>query len=221
MPNDPKQLKAIARRISTRFRTPFHRHFAYWKVRMDPLYWGVGETLKSSRLPVLDVGCGSGLLCFYLLERGVKAPLHGMDFDAGKIDAAQQAAAHPHDNASAGTDPSPTFHLGDVRQPWPDVKGHVCLLDVLQYLPHGEQRHVLETAAAQVAGGGLLVVRSGIRENNWRYRFTLFIDRLMNRLRLMKSPPVFYPDKKDLEGALVRVGLTLKSATPLHQGTPF
>lgn len=180
---------------------------------MDPLYQGVGGLLAGSPLPVLDVGCGTGLLCFYLLEHGAVGPLHGLDFDSHKIAAARQAAA-------ALPNP-PVFHQRDAREPWPAIRGHVCLLDVLHYLSPEAQEKLLISAASHVAPGGSLVIRSGLIADNWRYRFTLFTDRLMNRLRLMKSPPLSYPEQARLEAILCHAGLRLTTARPLHEGTPF
>lgn len=210
---DSQPLKLVARTISGRYGKPFDRHFAYWKVQMDPLYQGVGGLLAGSSLPVLDVGCGTGLLCFYLLEQGVLGPLHGLDFDPQKIAAARKAAeALPN---------PPVFHQGDARDPWPDISGHVCLLDVLHYLPPDAQASLLTSAARHVAPGGRLVIRTGLKAENWRYRVTLMTDRLMNRLKLMKSPPVSYPEQGALETVLNGAGLQLITARPLHEGTPF
>lgn len=210
---DAQPLKLVARKISDRYSAPFDRHFAYWKVQMDPLYQGVGGLLADSSLPVLDVGCGTGLLCFYLLERGAVGPLHGLDFDPHKIAAARKAAAP--------LPQPPVFHLGDARDPWPAVSGHVCLLDVLHYLPAEAQVTLLTSAARHVAPGGRLVIRTGLKADNWRYRITLMTDRLMNRLKLMKSPPLCYPEQRTLEAVLREAGLQLVTARPLHEGTPF
>lgn len=180
---------------------------------MDPLYEGVGDRLAGSTLPLLDIGCGSGLLCFYLLERGIQAPLHGLDFDEGKIMAAQQAAGPDAGN--------PRFHLADARSTWPDVRGHVTLLDVLHYLAPKDQETLLKQAASHVLPAGRLVIRSGIKEANWRYRLTLLTDRVMNRLRFMKSPPLSYPGHEFLVHTLADAGLELEESTALYTGTPF
>lgn len=210
---DVQPLKLVARNISGRYSTPFDRHFAYWKVQMDPLYQGVGGLLAGSSLPVLDVGCGTGLLCFYLLERGAVGPLHGLDFDPHKIAAARKAGEELPN--------PPVFHQRDARDPWPEIAGHVCLLDVLHYLPAEAQGSLLTCAARHVAPSGRLVIRTGLKADNWRYRVTLMTDRLMNRLKLMKSPPLSYPEQGQLEAVLHEAGLQLITARSLHEGTPF
>src|SRR5689334_8712534 len=61
------------------------RYYTLCKVATDPLYAAVYNELAGTTLPVLDVGCGMGLCSFYLRERGLSVPMHGIDFDAAKI----------------------------------------------------------------------------------------------------------------------------------------
>jgi cyclopropane fatty-acyl-phospholipid synthase-like methyltransferase len=181
---------------------------------MDPLYAAVFTTLQQeSPFPILDIGCGIGLLAFYLRERGLSTPLHGMDFDLDKINVAQSIAP--------AYTPTPEFHHGDAHQTWPDFQGHVCLLDVLQYLDTKNQDALLEKSVRHVAADGLLIIRSGLQSNHWRYRVTEFSDQLMNLIRLMKSPPIAYPTQGSLEQALANQGMRLRDCRPLFGKTPF
>ncbi|CAN5719990.1 class I SAM-dependent methyltransferase [soil metagenome] len=204
----------IPKRVASRYSTRFYHHYARWKLQTDPLYDAVSGTLQHQPpFPILDIGCGIGLLAFYLRERGLSTPLHGMDFDPEKISMAQGVAQ--------AYSPVPSFHHGDAHEPWPDCQGHVCLLDVLQYLDADNQHTLLEKAVSHVATEGLLIIRSGIHENNWRYRVTEFSDRLMNLIRLMKSPPIFYPTQHALEQTLALHGMHLRDCRPLYGRTPF
>ncbi len=209
-----KELSAIAKRVASHFPTRFYHHYARWKLQTDPLYAAVFTTLQHRPpSPILDIGCGLGLLAFYLRERGLTTPLHGLDFDLDKISIAQTIAqAYP---------PALEFHHGDADQSWPDCQGHVCLLDVLQYLDPENQDILLEKAVKHVADDGLLIIRSGLPSNHWRYRVTEFSDRLMNLIRLMKSPPIAYPTQESLEQALARQGMRLQDSRPLYGRTPF
>lgn len=209
-----QDLPVIAKRVASHFPGRSHRYYARWKLQSDPLYETVFTTLlPQPSLPVLDIGCGVGLLAFYLRERGLSMPLHGMDFDVDKITLAQTVArAYP---------PTPEFHHGDTDQPWPDCQGHVCLLDVLQYLPVAHQKKLLGKSVQHVAPDGLLVIRSGLQSSHWRYRITEFIDRLMNLLQWMKSPPVAYPTRSWLEQTILNHGMRLLDCRPLNGRTPF
>lgn len=209
-----QDLSAIAKRIASLFPTRFYRHYARWKMRIDPLYSAVFATLqRQPALPTLDIGCGIGLLALYLRERGFSGPIHGVDFDPEKIRLAQSVA---HTYA-----PDLAFHHRDVIQPWPDCQGNVCILDVLQYLPVESQKKLLEKSVTHVATNGLLIIRSGLQSNHWRYRLTEFSDQLMNQLRLMKSPPITYPTKQSLEQILMSQGIRLRDCQPLYGQTPF
>lgn len=209
-----QDLSAIARRIASHFPKRFYRHYAKWKLRSDPLYAAVFTTLQDQTpLPTLDIGCGIGLLAFYLRERGLSSPMHGMDFDIQKINVAKLVAS-----AYA---PSPEFHHADASQFWPDCQGNVCVLDVLQYLDVQDQHALLGKAATHVATDGVLIIRSCIYEDNWRYHFTTLTDRLVNLARLMKSPPLAYPTRESLEQILTAQGLQLRNFEPLYGRTPF
>lgn len=200
---DKATRKAIALRISRHFAAKFDREWVKWKLIADPLFATLLPWLRESGLPVLDVGCGRGLLGFYLRECGINSDYIGIDFDASKIQPAQAVAAHYV--------PPPQYHLMDARQAWPDVRGHVCLLDVLHYLPATEQDALLRQCAEHVAMDGRLIVRSGIRDAGWRYRFTSGTDKVMASLGLMKSPPQCYPTLEELDGVLRGAGLELET----------
>ena len=70
----------------------WHYHYVRSKLRSDPLYGGVVAALAGSTAPVLDLGCGVGLLAHCLLARGIATPYRGVDNDAGKIAQARDAA---------------------------------------------------------------------------------------------------------------------------------
>ena len=61
------------------------------KLRRDPVYPAAYELFRGSDEPILDIGCGLGLLAFYLRERGCRQPILGLDVDARKI---RQGSAH-------------------------------------------------------------------------------------------------------------------------------
>jgi 2-polyprenyl-3-methyl-5-hydroxy-6-metoxy-1,4-benzoquinol methylase len=210
---DAATRKAIALRISRHFTTKFDREWVKWKLLADPLFATLVPWLREPQLPVLDVGCGRGLLGFYLRECGVNADYVGIDFDALKIQPAQAVAANYA--------PPPQYHLLDARQIWPDARGHVCLLDVLHYLPATEQAALLKQCAAHVSPGGSLIVRSGIRDTSWRYRFTAGTDKVMASLGLMKSPPLHYPTLEELDGVLRSAGLEMETTHAPDKGSMF
>ncbi len=81
------------RQISRLFPSRWHRIYTIAKLRSDPLYDSVYNELKSSILPLLDVGCGLGILAFYLRERGWDIPIQAIDYDKRKFDATHHSGA--------------------------------------------------------------------------------------------------------------------------------
>src|SRR5437588_12248379 len=128
------------------------------KLATDPVYEAVFEHLRGSDLPVIDVGCGVGILALYLRERGFTAPIMGIDHDARKIAIAQRVAAM--DGIS--------FSVRDARMPI-GLRGNVVLLDVLHYFTSDDQSAILRNAAT---AGGMILIRDAIRDGSLRYRLT-------------------------------------------------
>ena len=200
--------KSIPKRYSNRF----HRDYAASKLRLDPVYDAAAQVLQDTMLPILDLGCGIGLLAQYINTRGIKTRIHGLDFDASKIASATTATSHQ----------APlSFSVADLRQPWPKHQGNVTLLDVLQYLSPLERATLLKRAAQVIAQDGLLIIRTGLISPGWRFRTTKLIDFLAKYLFWMKSGPISYPTETELLTNLQAQGLTLVSNQPLNGKMPF
>lgn len=203
--------RIIARRIAERFRRPWHRDYVRNKLRFDPVYAAAATVVAAHEAPLLDVGCGLGLLGFYLRERGFRAPYHGLDFDAKKIAVAREV--------SARCGAQLTFDDGDAGR-LPAFAGHVAVLDVLHYLPAAAQQQLLREAAARVAPGAALILRNVLRERSWRFRATVLEEYLLYATRWMRSPAVHFPAREEIERPLQEAGLLI-DLRPLWGNTPF
>lgn len=202
--------------IARLYRHPWDRSYAYGKLRTDPLYPAVASILlryDDGRRPLLDVGCGQALFAFYLRHCGFRAPIHGIDYDARKIAKAEAiAAGERFDNLF--------FRAGDAREDLPEVRGHVVILDILQYFGETERRVLLRRASERLADDGMLLIRTGLDDASWRYRITHFTDRFAQRCLWMKGAPVCYPRKEEMEDELRACGLR-GAFEPLWGRTPF
>ncbi len=191
----------------------YNHYYVPSKLRTDPVYSAVVSEIGGSALPVLDVGCGIGLLAFYLRESGVTADITGCDYDAWKITNAKCMAER---GGYAGL----TFLAADARTGLPDFSGNVVILDILQFFKRPEQEALLRLAATRVAEGGKLVIRSGLHDDSTRFRITVAGDWLAKLTFWMKSGPVCYPDCELFESVLGSAGLKVQ-ISPLWGGTPF
>lgn len=191
----------------------FHYHYAKAKLGSDPLYAGVADALRGSSAPLLDLGCGLGLLAHTLRAHGIALTYNGVDSDPRKIALAQQAARN------AGLDAA-RFEVVDLTMTIPPHHGSVALLDVLQYLPAEAQEHTLDATIAMLTPGARLVIRSGLHDASARARFTYFTDRVGRAIGWMNTAPKRYPEAGALRARFDAAGLDV-SIEPWYGKTPF
>lgn len=190
-----------------------HYYYARAKLLTDPVYAAARLALNTTTLPVLDVGCGIGVLAHYLAATGIVADYLGVDHDAPKIDIARAAAARkPLQRAR--------FEVCDLARGLPAHAGNVVILDVLHYLAPYVQYDLLRSAKAQLVPGARLIIRSGLDDGSWRSRLTHVTDFLGHSIRWMKSAPIRYPQRRQLEDTLAGLGLQAHFQ-PLWGRTPF
>ena len=210
---------ATARRIAGHY-LPAHAlgnrfayHYARAKLRSDPLYPGVADALRGSRAPLLDMGCGLGLLAHTLRAEGIHLPYRGLDVDAGKIAKAARAATRAGLRDVA-------FDTADLARQAPDHRGSVAILDVLQYLAPAAQAAMLDAAIAMLTPGARLVIRTGLDDGGGRARLTHVADIVGRLTGWMHSAPRRYPRADALRARLDAAGLRVEF-TPLRGDTPF
>ena len=210
---------ADARRIAEAFlpKFPLGNRYDYYYVRAklgsDPLYPGVLAALRGSDAPLLDLGCGLGLLAHALRFDGQTLAYRGVDNDDAKIDRARRAA----DRSGLA---EARFDVIDLAGTRPEHRGSVAILDVLQYLDADAQRALLANAAAMLTPGARLVIRSALDDNSGRARTTRATDRLANWIGWMQFRPRCWPTREGLREALEAAGLQAEFA-PLYANTPF
>jgi SAM-dependent methyltransferase len=178
--------------LASRYPTRFLRSYARAKMATDPAYDAVLERLAGTTEPLLDIGCGIGLLALYLRERGFTAPITGIDHDARKIAVARSVANGERDLQ---------FLEADARQPI-DFRGNVVLLDLLHYFTDDEQIRILRNAAEAIRPGGLLIIRDGLLDGTLRYRITLTLEAFARRTRWLKADRLNFPTRERIEGPL-------------------
>lgn len=191
----------------------WYYHYSRAKLGSDPLYPGVIDALRGSQAPLLDLGCGIGLLAHALRDAGIGLPYRGVDNDAPKIAQARRAARNAglHDV---------DFDVVDLAAGMPAHRGSVTILDVLQFVPPEAQDAVVDAAIAMLSPGARLVIRTGLDDGSARARITRRIDGLSRLLGWMNSAPRRYPDADVLRTRLAAAGLQ-PVFTPMYGNTPF
>ena len=188
-------------------------YYTLTKLRTDPLYPGVLQALRPTTAPVLDLGCGLGLLAHALRADGQALPFYGVDIDAAKIRRGREVAAR---TGLAEV----RFDVLDLGAGMPEHRGSVAILDVLQYLAPERQRELLDTVIAMLTPGARLVIRSGLADDSSRSRTTRITDRLANLAGWMQERAKCYPTADGLRSQLEGAGLRT-TLRPLYGDTPF
>ncbi|MEQ1580114.1 MAG: class I SAM-dependent methyltransferase [Steroidobacteraceae bacterium] len=204
------QVEGIARQYLP---SRWHYYYARSKLATDPLYAAVAEALAGTQAPLLDLGCGMGLMAHYCRARGVAFSYHGVDNDTAKIELARAAAARAGLSACR-------FDTLDLAQGIPAHQGSVALLDVLQFLPPEGMAVLIAQAAACVTDSGRLVIRTGLQDASWRTRVTKATDWFSSAIRWMNAAPRAYPTQAFLLEQLGAHGLEVQFS-PLWGNTPF
>jgi len=191
----------------------WHYYYSRNKLATDPLYGGVARALNGTSAPVLDLGCGIGLLAHYLRACGFQVPYRGVDNDTAKIALARTVAARTGLSHAS-------FAAMDVGQGIPDHSGSITVLDVLQFLPPDRLGEFVGKLADCVSPGGRLVIRTGLEDASWRTRVTRTADVLARAIRWMNAAPRAYPTRELLVSVLESRGLEAEFS-PLWGNTPF
>lgn len=208
-----RESRRIAKRIASYCGGLYLPNYTSAKISTDPLYNGVYEELEFSTLPLLDVGCGLGILGMYLRERGLENPVTGFDYDHSKI----RGGRHMIEK---GSYENITLSQGDARTELPEHHGDVTILDILQFFDDSEKKELLKGTAERVAPGGKLIIRSGLAEKNLRFYTTIAADFFAKLTFWMKSAPIHYPTSEFFRTTLETEGLEV-SIRPFWGKTPF
>jgi SAM-dependent methyltransferase len=211
--------RAKATRIATAFLPahPLGNRWDYYytrtKLGSDPLYPGVLQALRGSMAPLLDLGCGLGLLAHALRLDAQTMAYRGVDNDAAKIERARSVAGK--------SDLADTrFDVVDLAKGPPVHQGSVAILDVLQYLDAAAQQALIGEVIGMLTPGARLVIRTGLGDSSRRGQTTRVTDRLANLIGWMQSRPRCYPDADAMRTRLADVGLQT-TFSPLYGNTPF
>lgn len=198
-------------RVAALFSARWLRHYVSSKLRSDPVFVAAFDVLKDSTEPILDVGCGVGLLGFYLRERGLGATVLGLDTDRRKIQQGVIASQNYRDIE---------LIQHDVRRPLPVFRGNIAVLDVVHYLAPSDQQALLAALATRVAPGGSLLLRDAPRESSARFWLTYAGERFAQTISWNIGAPLHFPTRESIYAAFREEEFTHEER-PAWGGTPF
>ena len=219
--------RSLARDASERYpaHDRFARHFAYGKLTGDPVFeFLLARGMLGDRVPLLDVGCGQGLVAALLDAAHARygrgdwpeawpAParpsaIRGIDLSAKDIERARAAV------------PAAEWIVGDMTSAPFGEPGTVVILDVLHYVEPALQDTVLRRVAESLAPGGAALVRVADANGSLRFRTTLFLDRLMCVVRGQPVTGMHCRPVTEWIAQFGREGLKAEPV-PMSEGTPF
>jgi 2-polyprenyl-3-methyl-5-hydroxy-6-metoxy-1,4-benzoquinol methylase len=204
--------EAACARVAAQFSQLWLRSYVGSKLRRDPVYPAAYELLRDSSEPILDIGCGVGLLAFYLRERGCHQPVLGLDLDARKIEQGQRIArAHYADVY---------LRYQDVQHALPAFSGNIVLFDVLHYLPRATQTMLLTHLADCISPGGLLVLRDCPKENGPRFWMTYLAEKFAQIVSWNLNTSLHFPSPEKILEPFRGDGFERESR-PLWGKSPF
>lgn len=214
-PMDAAAAKGIARAFlpERALGNRYDYYYTLTKLRTDPLYPGVLDALRGVDAPLLDLGCGLGLLAHALRRDGQAMAYRGVDIDAPKIERARRIARKA---GLAGVD----FDVVDLAAGYPPHAGSVAILDVLQFLTRDQQATLLDAATAMLVPGAVLVLRAALDDGGARIRRTRLGDRFAAFTGWMPDRPKHYPRVDDLRARFDAAGLSAE-IVPWFGNTPF
>lgn len=192
--------------IASRYPTRFLRSYVKSKLARDPVYEAVLSHVRNSEEPLLDVGCGVGVLEMFLREHGATMPIVGIDSHAKKISIARRLAPE-----------GVTFDVGDALA-LPPFRGTIVILDLLHYLTHDEQQATLLQAIDR--SSGLVIVRDAVRDRTMRYRLTVAEETFARVVGWLRVPRLNFPSVEQIVAPFHARGFEV-SVAPMWGRTPL
>jgi 2-polyprenyl-3-methyl-5-hydroxy-6-metoxy-1,4-benzoquinol methylase len=192
--------------IASRYPTRFLRSYVKSKLARDPVYEAVLSHVRGSEEPLLDVGCGVGVLEMFLRAHGATMPIVGIDSHVKKIAIARRLAPD-----------GVTFEVGNALA-LPPFRGTVILLDLLHYLTRDEQQSTLLQAIDR--SSGLVIVRDAVRDRTMRYRLTVAEETFARAVGWLRVPRLNFPSVEQIVAPFHARGFEV-SVAPMWGRTPL
>ncbi len=112
------------------------------------------------------------------------------------------------------------FTCGDMRTTAFGEADAVVILDVLHYVDFAAQEDVLRRAREALRDGGVLLLRVGAKSESLRFRCTVWVDRVVMRLRGHRLARLWCRPIEEWARLVESLGFAVEPL-PMSAGTPF
>ncbi len=183
------------------------------KLAWDPVFKTAWKIIINRGRPVLDIGCGLGLLGISMRAAGIPFPYRGADPSIWKINKALETMRYFGFEEVA-------FEVNDALNTPIPAGATVFLVDVLHYLKPADQRKMLERLADAADAGSLVLIRTAFKGVGLRYALTLMQEFWTRISGWIRGGAINFPIRRELLGIFQKRGLKA-AVTPLWGNTPF
>ncbi len=154
---------------------------------------------------ILDLGCGYGFISYMLMFTGDERKITGVDYDAEKIEVAENCYSK-NERIS--------FFCQDISEYKVTPKNGFLLCDVLHYLTPEKQEKLLRDCFSNLHPGGTILIREANAELEKRHKKSLVTEFLSTRIGFNKTQTndkqLFFTSADAIRAVAVEFGLTME-----------
>ena len=154
---------------------------------------------------ILDLGCGYGFISYMLMFTGDERKITGVDYDAEKIEVAENCYSK-NERIS--------FFCQDISEYKVTPKNGFLLCDVLHYLTPEKQEKLLRDCFSNLHPGGTILIREANTELEKRHKKSLVTEFLSTRIGFNKTQTndkqLFFTSADAIRAVAVEFGLTME-----------
>lgn len=194
-------------------RSRWLRGYVSGKIAWDPVFPLARREIVQRHQPVVDIGCGLGLLGISMRAAGITLRYRGTDISAWKINLGKEAVRY-YAFEDAG------FEVCDALSTTIPEGSTVCMFDVLHYLSPNDQQRMLQRLAEAAEQGSLVLIRTALRGTGWRYAATLLEEWWTRSTGWIRGGEINFPTQEEIVGGFEDRGLQTE-VFPLWGRTPF
>lgn len=189
------------------------RGYVSGKLALDPVFQVARRMIARRNRPVIDLGCGLGILGICLRTSGITLKYKGTDPEPWKINSAKQAMRY-FGFEEVG------YEVMDAFQTDIPAGATVCLFDVLHYLDDTAQAQMIARLADAARSGSLILIRTALRGSGWRYWMTLLEEKWTRLSGWIRGGEINFPSREGIIDSFTRHSLN-PQIIPLWGKTPF